>query len=803
MKKIKISFFGLSRIFVWLEKIFYFWLRSKVIPKDISELSLDGEKPICYVLKTQSLTDLIVLDHHCRKLGIPRPTISIDSLINNIEPDKSKSGASLYLAKGGAFFKKGSKKLPTGLLKLIRRVEEESLDIQLVPVSVFWGRDSGKEEKSLLKLLFFDDESGGWLQRFFLFFVQGRNIYCHIEKPISCLDFYNKNKDVTSVVRKLNMVLKVHFRRQREAVTGPRLYDRRSLIKAIINSKTVNEAINKEINRSGKNKKNIEAVAYKYANEIASNMKPNIIRLCEIIFQSLFNKMYDKIVIKNDHDLLELAKDHELVYLPCHKSHMDYLLLNVSLYQLGLIPPHTAAGINMNFWPFGTMARRTGTFFIRRSFSGNSLYSAVFSEFTHFLLSNSYSMCFYLEGGRSRTGKLLSPKLGMLSMVLKSAKRQTEKPILLIPVYIGYDRLIEARSYLSELRGKSKKKESMKQVFQSRGVLKKKRGSAYINFGEPITLDNLISINDIPKQRVLLANKVLDRINQALCLTPVSLVSTLLLSLPQKAMGERELLFVIEQLLFFLKDCPYSDRVIFPEQNNARQMLAYAEKLAPITRFKHASNDVLYVDQKDSALLSYYKNNTVALFVLPSLIANLIVRLKKVNVIKLKFLVKFLYSLVWEKLNLRWHPSEIEDEFEKLLESFEKNKTTIRKGDEIESVSDSSLNYLTLKVLGCVEEEKIDRLQIYITNVFFDKKDDEIINISSLKESCESAVERFFLLKGKLFFSLDKDDFNCFISVLFDLKMIEKVDDFSFKIVKESSLLKDVKTYFEDFTSLS
>ena len=133
---------------------------------------------------------------------------------------------------------------------------------------------------------------------------------------------------------------------------------------------------------------------------------------------------------------------HEIVYVPCHRSHMDYLLLSYLLYHQGLVPPHIAAGINLNFFPVGSIFRSWGAFFIRRTFKGNRLYSTIFREYLAELFYRGYSVEYFIEGGRSRTGRLLEPKTGMMSMTIQALQRGLTRPISIVPVYIGYEHVL-------------------------------------------------------------------------------------------------------------------------------------------------------------------------------------------------------------------------------------------------------------------------------------------------------------------------------------------------------------------------
>src|SRR5690606_23478299 len=173
-------------------------------------------------------------------------------------------------------------------------------------------------------------------------------------------------------------------------------------------------------------------------------------------------------------------------------SHIDYLLLSYQLYQNGLVPPHIAAGVNLNLPVIGAVLRRGGAFFLRRSFKSNALYSAVFTEYVSQLFVRGVALEYFIEGGRSRTGRLLSPRSGMLAMTVRSFLRESRRPVMFQPVYIGYEKLMEGKSYIGELSGKPKEKESLLGLLGAFGALRQRYGKVTINFGEPIHLAALL-----------------------------------------------------------------------------------------------------------------------------------------------------------------------------------------------------------------------------------------------------------------------------------------------------------------------
>ena len=181
----------------------------------------------------------------------------------------------------------------------------------------------------------------------------------------------------------------------------------------------------------------------------------------EAALSRLWNRLYDGVVFGHVETLEQTAEGNEIIYVPCHRSHMDYLLLSYVIYVHGYAIPHIAAGINLNLPIVGRFLRKGGAFFIRRSFRGNALYTVVFMKYLAAIMARGHSIEYFIEGGRSRTGRLLQPKTGMLSMTVRSFLRDPGRPVVFIPVYFGYERIVEGTTYIGELSGKPKEKESV------------------------------------------------------------------------------------------------------------------------------------------------------------------------------------------------------------------------------------------------------------------------------------------------------------------------------------------------------
>ncbi len=246
--------------------------------------------------------------------------------------------------------------------------------------------------------------------------------------------------------------------------------------------------------------------------------------------------------------------------LPSHKSHVDYVLLSFVLRKNGLMLPVIAAGDNLAFFPVGPVFRRAGAFFIRRSFRGDRLYAAVVDAYIRRLMRDGNAVEFFLEGGRSRTGKLLPPKVGLLNMVVDAALSLEGHTISFVPVSIGYERMMEEGAYARELSGEAKRKEDAAALLKVGAVLREKYGRANVQFGQVLELGDLreaIGGEDgqllpPPKRRALvnrLAHRVMSEINRVTAVTPGSLTAMALLCHGRRGLSHVELCALCRRLL--------------------------------------------------------------------------------------------------------------------------------------------------------------------------------------------------------------------------------------------------------------
>lgn len=441
-------------VFGTLRRLLYLWVRSETINQSSFTLNLDRSRPVLYALQSPSLADLAVVDHECSKAGLPRPVLPV-AVGDLMEPT-----AVFYLTPDPDWLGRQDKRgAPPTLARLVTALAQNaSEDAQIIPVSVFWGQ-SPASESSPWKLLFADSWAvTGRLRKLVSILILGRKTRVQFSEPIHLAELVQQNKGHERTVRMAQRILRVHFRNLKTAVIGPDISHRRHLVKGLVRDPLVRQAIAEEAVRDNITLEKAESRALHYGNEIASDYTYTAIRFLEVVLSWFWNKIYDGIKVNNIDGVKNVARGNEIIYVPCHRSHIDYLLLSYLLFKNGLTPPHVAAGINLNMPVIGSLLRRGGAFFMRRTFKGNPLYSAVFNEYLHTLFTKGFPVEYFVEGGRSRTGRMLQPKTGMLAITLRSYLRSSRTPIVFVPVYIGYERVLEGRTYLGELRARPRRR---------------------------------------------------------------------------------------------------------------------------------------------------------------------------------------------------------------------------------------------------------------------------------------------------------------------------------------------------------
>ncbi|MDX1589110.1 MAG: glycerol-3-phosphate 1-O-acyltransferase PlsB [Oleiphilaceae bacterium] len=771
------SSWGLSSwFFTLLRKLLFLWVRGRVLGADREKLELDPERPVCYVLQYSSLSSRLVLEQQVLKAGLPSSQKPLP-----VSNGLRRSFLFLYQRQGRLWRRRHTPALTPRLKELVHLAHQDpSQDVQVVPVSVYWGRAPDKE-KSFFKLLLSDSWSvAGRLQKLLIILLHGRNLFVQFSKPLSLQQIIHESSSEELARRKLARILRMHFRRMRRAIIGPDLSHRRTLVNSLVRSQPVRKAIADTAEHEQIPLEKARQRALKYAHEIAANFSMATIRTLEILLGWVWNRLYDGVRVNHVETAQEAARENAVVYVPCHRSHIDYMLLSYVLYTNGVMPPHIAAGINLNMPLIGPFLRRGGAFFMRRSFRDNPLYSSVFNEYMHVMFSRGYSVEYFVEGGRSRTGRTLQPRPGMLSMTVRSYLRDPKKPIVFVPVYFGYEKVLEGRSYMGELQSGKKRKESVFGLLGSLKNLRRSFGQVAVNFGEPIPLDRVLEARQpdwkeqnlgedyrpewLPEVVDDLAIRTVTGINSAAALNPVNLLATVLLATERLAMDESLLERLMEDFAGLLKKNPYSDRMSFPE-GSGRDWIDYNERMGIIRRRKQKLGDIILLEGSQRVLMTYYRNNVQHLFAIPALVASLFQNNESLERERIVFLAGTLYPYIRSELFLRWPREEVDQVISDWVDHLVEDGMLRQDGNLVRRPEPGTADAVRLKVLSQSVLQTLERF--YLSIAILRKYGSGQITPQQLEEQSSQLAERVSILFGLSapeFF--DKTLFRNFISNL-------------------------------------
>src|SRR5580765_1564800 len=652
-----------------LRRVLALGVQFRVRPENAAALLQGCSHPVCYVLERRSVTDLAVLQEACLALKLPRPGRRLGGTLKD-------QRSYFYLTQPRRLWStRPAAHPPTQLAQMIRVLRADpAADFALVPVAVYWGR-APQREASWLRLLLVED----WvlttrLQKFLQVLVNGRDTLVELDEPLSLRTLLGADLQVAQRGRRVTRTLRALYARRRAARIGPDLSHRRTIVNEVLRTRAVRAAVSQEMRGKGLTRRKAMLRARAYALEIAANYSHAFVRFMERALTRLWNRLYDGVELGHAATLEQVAEGNEIVYVPCHRSHMDYLLLGYAIYVQGYAVPHTAAGVNLNLPLVGRLLRKGGGFFIRRSFRGNLLYTTVLMKYLAAIMSRGHPIEYFIEGGRSRTGRLLQPKTGMLMMTVRSFLADPARPVVFVPVYFGYERLVEGATYVGELSGRPKEKESIRGLLGSWRVLRQRFGKVHVNLGEPIALEEILDrhARDWRARRFdeetrapwlagavdELAERIMRNINSAAAVTPVNLLALALLAMPRQALPEADLMQQLDLYRSLLLSFPYSNRVTVTTLTGT-EMVAYGESLRIIGRDPHRLGDIVRMTVENAVLATYFRNNVLHLFALPSLIACVFVSNARVSTADIQRLAGRVYPYIGAELFLRWSETEL------------------------------------------------------------------------------------------------------------------------------------------------
>jgi glycerol-3-phosphate O-acyltransferase len=736
----KFGFFTRLKLlwFRLLRSVLHLWVKARLLPEPFEDLELDLDKPICYVIDSYQLTTLLILDRVCEDNGLPRPLWPL-RLSTGVEP---RSYLALRRKKGLIIRRTEVRSHSETLKRLVENVcDGEEPDIHLVPVTVLIGRAPDKET-GITKIFFTESwEIGGRLWRFLNSLVNGRHTMIQFSTPLSLRALTDEGLGPARSLRKVARILRVHFQRVRGAAIGPDLSHRRTVIDEVLRSEAVRAAIDEQARREKSTEHKSWKQARKYAFEIAANYSYAFVRVAYFALTWFWNRIYDGVELYHFRGFQKLAPDYEIIYVPCHRSHIDYLLVSYFVYINGLVPPHVAAGVNLNLPVLGHFLRMGGAFFLRRSFRSQKLYSAVFNEYLSRILSNGTAIEYFVEGTRSRTGRLLQPKGGMLSMTVRSYLRAPNRPILFQPIYVGYERLVEGASYTAELSGQQKKR----------------YGKVHVSFAEPIFLDQMLDEvspdwreqSQRSEERPVWLNPLVARLgkrimtgmNQATNVNSINLLASILLTTRKLAMDRDELLDQLALYLDMLSNCKFSERVSYTDKT-PEAIIAYGVELGVVESREHPLGDIIAVRPDQTVLLAYFRNNVSHLLAVPSLVASCFLNVRSIKADRIHRIGRAVFPFLKEELFLPWDESGFDTAVDKQIDWLVGKGLLDRNPDNgvLKSHSGGTREELQLRIMGHGLLQTFERY--FITMTILAKNGSGRLTRGELERLCYLTAQR-------------------------------------------------------------
>jgi glycerol-3-phosphate O-acyltransferase len=669
----------IGRVTQWLLRLLFSGIR---LERDQAEVirSLPAEALIVYVTPYRSVFEFLFYYIRYQREGLPFPQVGFDyrlrlwqplrrqvgillAFLNGLRrdrrlPDPYASGfirqellqgraALASLMEPRDFYRRFVKAKTDPLRHLIEFQQSLDRPLVLVPQLFFYGRKPDATYPSLTDMLFGSEQRPGLWRKLATLLKSPGRVFIEVSEPLDLQAFLARpeNRDLSRehLAQRLRRLLIGQLERHRQTITGPTLKTPDELEQAILTGPGLRDFMAKYAKRREIPLYEAHREAHRYLDEIAANPSPGFVRLGLAAVRWFLERMFEGVVVNTEglNRMKRASMKGPLVLVPCHRSHMDYLLLSQLMYDHNLSVPLVFAGQNLAFWPMGPFFRRTGAFFVRRSLAGAVFYTKVLSEYLFKLLEEGFHIEFFIEGTRSRTGKLLPPRLGALSMLLGAYRAGACPDLVFVPIYIGYDRVPEESAYVHEVKGGQKDPESLGGLFRAWRLLGQRHGRIYIHFDEPLPVSRLEAEAGRPlremssKDQNLLCRdlgaRIMSAIDQATVVTPQALMAGALLAGSKELIPHGILLFRVETILRFLKTrgTRFSEILTLDPHQAVGYILKHFQRRRLVERIADkqlgaAAEPHYRINPGRHATLEYYKNNIISQVVPAAMVALLI-----------------------------------------------------------------------------------------------------------------------------------------------------------------------------------
>ncbi len=517
---------------------------------------------------------------------------------------------------------------------LVELAKKSDRPLFLVPELFVWEKWNQKISPSLFDRIFGSPEAPGFLHSLLVFLRNYHRAQFRVGEPIDLKAFSeaNPNDSVAVLARKVRSSLHHHLARETRAVFGPPAKPIDRLLDEAMRDKVFRATIDEVAHEKGRPVESIQREARRNLDEIAARYMPSVVAVAAPVLRWVFNRIYDGIEVDEAglERAMKAAAHTPIVITPSHKSHIDYLVMSHVMWERGYAVPVVAAGANLSFFPLGIFLRRGGAFFLRRTFKGDKVYGAAFKAYLKKLVHDGIHHEFFPEGGRSRTGKLLQPKLGLFTWLVEAVMEGARNDLLFVPIAIDYEKVVEGASYKQELQGGEKKPEDLKALLSAPAVLTENYGRIYLRFDEPVSLAKLMAERGIVRETATedqkkalvraLGHRVMYGISKVSTVTPHALLASALLAHRRRGVSVREATDRIvllrgmatdlgASLSRLLNDSP-SDPTVIGAISDAMRMFASAGMVRSV---EARGEPIFQVEDDRRPELAFYKNTLMNL----------------------------------------------------------------------------------------------------------------------------------------------------------------------------------------------
>lgn len=423
--------------------------------------------------------------------------------------------------------------------------------------------------------------------------------------------------------------------RAERAIIGQRYKAAKMVPEEVLSSARLRSRLEELAAELGRTTQDVGREAKRYLQEMAAEHSELAIDTWERFIRFVVRQYAIDVQSDQLKRLRRLGSRHSLAYVPSHRSYLDPFILRTVLHRHGLPPNHVLGGINVAFWPMGTLARRSGIVFIRRSYKDKPVYSVVLREYISYLIRKRFNLEWYIEGGRTRTGKLRPPRYGILAYVIDAVRHGVDDDVYMVPSAIVYDQLPEVGDIAHEDQGGEKRRESFTWMIEYLRRQATVQGTAYVRFGEPLSLREAIAAAGAatsengqhpsePKRELTVekvAFEIMHRINRATPVTPPALVTTALLGIGDRALTQGELRHVLAPALDYIRrrNVPVTEDIL-ERPNGVRLVLDSLCRTGIVTLLSGGPEDAWIVSPARHLEASFYRNSIVHYFLNRSIV---------------------------------------------------------------------------------------------------------------------------------------------------------------------------------------